>query len=175
MFLYKESAYIRTAKLNKRKYEKDLKTCEKLLKNSKIPLKYKTDYLIERGNLLLRIVPSRGSYEQQMNCLEEAKKTYKLAKKSVNSFKKRKDLERAINQIEKKQNSLSSPDWIEDILKDFNFLKLSIFAFVLACFFSIINLTGAVVGSAKQDFFILGIIFFILGLVGAFVYVRSKK
>jgi len=37
------------------------------------------------------------------------------------------------------------------------------------------NFTGAVIESAQQDFSILGILFFISGLIFAFIYARKRR
>jgi hypothetical protein len=80
----------------------------------------------------------------------------------------------------KKRILVKSVGILENILKKHRekgktTLSLSIASFILALFFSALNFTGAVVSSAQQDFSILGILFFICGLVGSFIYVRSKR
>jgi len=54
-------------------------------------------------------------------------------------------------------------------------VTLSIASFLSALFFLSVNFTGAVVGSTQYDFSILGILFFVLGLVFIFVYARHNR
>jgi len=59
--------------------------------------------------------------------------------------------------------------------RSFVFVILSIVSFLSALFFLSVNFTGAVVGSTQYDFSILGILFFVLGLVFIFVYARHNR
>ncbi len=184
MFLYGNSPKRRTALLNKEKYEQDLKKCNEILRNNSIPLKNKYDSLIERGNLLLRLIPSRDSYKTQKDFLKDARKTYALAFKFIKTTKKKRDLKRALNQIEKKQKRIKeyeefekNPYSLDNILMNLGsryLLVISLIFLISTLFFFSLNFTGAVVGTAKNDFSILGILFFIAGLICAFIYWRNK-
>ena len=186
MFLYGDSPKRGTALLNKEKYEQDLKKCNKFLRSKSISLRDKYDYLIERGNLLLELIPSRNSYNTKKKVLEDARKTYDLAFKSIKKFKKKQDLRRALNQIEEKQkkiqqyeNYLKDPNSLDNLLinlGNYNYILIISFTFLISTlFFFSVNLTGAVTGTAKSDFSFLGIILFIAGLITAFIYFRKER
>ena len=95
------------------------------------------------------------------------------------------DYHQALNYTEKDKERMRIQNKITDArisisgdkvsYKNTPFVFLSIAGFIISLFFLSINFTGAVVGSVKNDFSILGILFFLCGLVGAFVYARNKR
>jgi len=139
--------------------------------------KNRSRYNVAAGNVLLEIAAfETPSAFRKKYLLREARKYYEKAKKLLTWPKDAKEMQHLEKTILKIEDTLKEK--IKSNIRHYYpraiaFLTLA--SLILASFFSIVNLTGAVVGSAKQDFFILGIIFFILGLVGVFVYVRSKR
>lgn len=130
--------------------------------------------------------------------LEEAKNYYNSARRSAYSLRQEQVARRRLSDV---RNTLSilerrNPrkekvlglfssldeklgDLIEEI-KEFQKSQKTLPAFIFVSFiFSLFclssNITGNVVGSLKQDFSILGIFFFILGLALTFFYARSKR
>jgi hypothetical protein len=135
-------------------------------------LNKKLDLLVKKGNTLLRLIPSREDKDEKIKYLEMARRVYRKAEKMAFDSKTKRDLIRAIEQIEKKQRGVFS--------SNFNFhTKFSILlifaSFLISLIFISFNFTAAVVGNVKHDFSILGILFFILGLVGLFVYAKSRR
>lgn len=108
----------------------------------------------------------QGSKKYVLFLINEAYKMYKSASEYISGGKEEPVLRKKLSSLEVIINK-SKPKLTT--------LSLSIASFILALFFSVFNLTGNVIGSVKQDFSILGILFFILGLVFVFVYARSKR
>jgi len=129
------------------------------------------DYLKKGKEFYEKALKSKTE-EDEKRYLSLAKSFYKTAK-SLSSYPIQK--ERINNVLEEINNRLSIMG-IPLISLENKILPVLIFSsFILCLFFLSMNFTGAVVGTAKNDFSILGILFFIGGLIFAFVYARSKR
>ncbi len=113
--------------------------------------------------------------KKEQNYLSKAFKAYNFAKNfSSNSVEN----EKIDNNLMKIKNRLRI---MGVSLKDFKNLEsklplVFIFtSFIITLFFLSLNITGNIIGNTQQDFSILGILFFLCGLVGAFVYARNKR
>jgi hypothetical protein len=178
MFLFNKKNYtndfdlcfVKNARSNKSKYESNLRRCNSKLEEDDLSQEERLNNLIEKGNTLLRLIPTRSSEKEKGRYLKYAEKIYRQAEKLCFDSKTKTNLVRAINQIEEKQKNIFKYNFKND-----SFLIFILASFIIALFFLSINLTGAVTGTAKSDFSILGILFFIAGLITAFIYFRSKR
>jgi hypothetical protein len=109
---------------------------------------------------------------EEKHYLSEAIKSYEHARVlAITPIQK----ERINNVLEKIKNRLRIMGIPLKNLESKTFPVFIFLSFILSLFFLSMNFTGNVVGTTKKDFSILGILFFIGGLIFSFVYATSKR
>lgn len=104
--------------------------------------------------------------------LDYALREYKLAKKAIGETS---EILKKIEEAESRQEFLKGISSRKPIFKDV-YAYLSIITLTFALFFISLNLTGYSIGNLTgENFVIIGIVSFILGLVFASIYFRKKE
>jgi len=142
--------------------------------NEDIPKNYRIkneSYLKKAKEFYERALKSKTEKEEKYY-LGKAKSFYKTAN-SLSSYPIQK--ERINNVLEEINNRLSIMGIPLRSLENQILPVLILSSFIFSLFLLSMNFTGAVIGTIKHDFSILGILFFIGGLIFSFVYARSKR
>jgi hypothetical protein len=130
------------------------------------------DYL-KIGDFALSMLKGQNNYLGQIRLLSEAKNAYNYAKSLRGIPDAKKDsLDKKILLLESKIKKLRQKNFSMDFL----FAILSIVFLVSALVFTSFSLTGySIFGAIENNFRFIGTGFFLLGLVFAFVYFKTKN
>jgi uncharacterized membrane protein (DUF485 family) len=129
------------------------------------------DYL-EEGKRLYRESLGAKNEKEERDYLEKSKDAFDIARALSSQPIQKERINNSLREIQNRLRIMGIP--LRSL--ENKIVPVFIFAsFILAIFFISINITGAVVGSVVHDFSILGILFFLKGLVLSFIYARSKR